>query len=112
MPTRTQHALQARHNERVTQTLSQAGYARDWEVTALFYSAVHLLEAKAAPDRHSRDHNERESFVLANFPAIYSDYKALFTMSLLVRYRCMRIDLPKLTQVQRWYATIKDTLSA
>ncbi len=112
MPSQPQHSRQARHNEEVSSALSQVGHARDWEVTTLFYAVVHLVESRAAPDHHCRDHNERESFVLANFPAIYADYKALFMMCHLVRYRCMQMDPPKLVQAQQWYAAIKNTLSA
>lgn len=112
MPSHTQHSQQAQHNEQVSSFLSQAGHARDWEVTTLFYAVVHLVEAKAAPSHHSGDHNERERFVLTNYPSIYPDFKSLTTMCHLVRYRCMQMDLAKLSEAQQWYTSIKQALAA
>ncbi len=48
MPSKDQHLAQAAHNEKFALSIgdwSKSEY-RDWVVTALFYSALHLLDAR------------------------------------------------------------------
>ncbi len=68
MPTLLQHAVKAKHNETFFRgfDLDTTPYL-DWVVVAIFYAALHLVEAFAATrGEHPDSHLERESFIWAS----------------------------------------------
>ncbi len=54
---------------------------------ALFYSALHLVEAVAASEgKHNRDHSRREVFLKRDHVAMWKHYRPLHEASEKVRY--------------------------
>lgn len=65
MPTLMQHAVKAKHNETFFRgfDLDATPYL-DWVVVAVFYTALHLVEAFAATrGEHPDSHVERDRFI-------------------------------------------------
>ena len=108
MPDYISHIQQAEHNECVAGYLRrQGGQFNDWVVTALFYPAMHYVEAKIFKEsiagvRHSQDfqavnrkavritstHNKRRAIIQRHMKEIYHSYNTLFQKCLEVRYYC------------------------
>jgi hypothetical protein len=94
MPTATQHIAQAAHNEALSLAV-EADYA-DWAVTALFYAALHYVEAyfyvhaarQHAPP-HYTNHSLRGPAVRIRIPRMYRHYQRLFDRSIQARYDCV-----------------------
>ena len=87
MPTLNQHLSQAESNERFAESIA-ALPARfpDWEITALFYSALHYVDAFLSTQGiHPRNHDSRiESMKL--YIRSWEDYRHLYRLSLAARY--------------------------
>lgn len=103
MPSRDEHLAQARHNEALVAQLRElpGDPYRDWCATALFYSAVHRVEAYLATrGRHSSDHQERNLLVRMErtLSPISRNYRSLLDASRIARYRrdWERLDLDAL----------------
>ncbi len=90
MPSRAEHIAKARTNEVVAEEL-QAGHP-DWALTALFYAAVHwvdaVLDGLDGMSVHPRSHTQRDRQVVSrpSLAAIERDYFALKDMSVAARY--------------------------
>ena len=93
------HVEQARHNETCANLILATDVnARDWAITAAFYSAVHLVEAgfttmhnighsEMAADRGKRGlHKYREDKMLGVSRPAYDSYRKLSNASYNVRY--------------------------
>jgi len=61
----------------------------DWVVVVAFYTGVHLVERlrAAANDGHSKDHDDRLTYVQQVHPAIHTAYHQLQNASMLARYQ-------------------------
>lgn len=99
MPGVDRHIEQARSNLAFTRSASFAdGGYRDWFVTGLFYTAVHLIDARLADlfgnGGHPRDHAERRDRLdhllrVSILPQVVHDsYNDLWDLSLKARYSC------------------------
>ena len=89
MPSKERHLEQARHNRTFFKAIDLDAFP-DWAMTALFYTAIHYVDAVLAvesnthPDRHdSRDSEVAKSPVLNG---IYDEYRKLKTDSFNARY--------------------------
>ena len=85
------HLAQARHNFRLYQMLKDEGEFLDWAVTALFYAALHLIQAcliDIAADAfdYPRSHEQRGSFIRRRLNEIWSAYRFLQNQSNRARY--------------------------
>jgi hypothetical protein len=61
----------------------------DGRALALFYSALHYVEAVAAataPPRHNRIHHQREEWIMNNHPTVWKHYHPLWENSEKARY--------------------------
>ncbi len=90
MPKVHDHVTKAKHDEAfvLSLELSTTPYL-DWAITALFYAALHYVEAYfATMKRHSPDHRTRDSAVHRDFKikGIYNDYNELKNYSINARY--------------------------
>lgn len=94
MPSEARHIEQADRNEQCSESLSRLNPTRftEWEVTTLFYSALHYLEAYLARNgieyRHPKKHSERKD-ELAKHPeldSIATNYLSLHDYSENARY--------------------------
>ncbi len=87
MPTLNQHLSQAESNERFAEPIT-ALPARfpGWEVTVLFYSALHYADAFLATQGiHPRSHDSRIASVKL-YTGAWEDYRHLYRLSLAARY--------------------------
>lgn len=90
MATEAEHIQQAVHNMRVAAYLRNESQFRDWTATALFYSAVHIVEAVFFIDlgnQHGHTHDIREGLLKQNkYLNIARYYIPLKKISLTARY--------------------------
>lgn len=93
MPDLTEHLAQAARNEALSQQLEVQH--PDWAVTALFYAAVHYVEAyffdRHTPPQpqHYPTHHRRNVGVASRLPSVNNEYQALKTRSQDARYDCI-----------------------
>jgi hypothetical protein len=85
------HLAQARHNFRLYQKLGDEGEFLDWAVTALFYTALHLIQAcllDSAADAfdYPRSHEQRDAFIRRKLGEIWLPYSFLQNQSTRARY--------------------------
>jgi hypothetical protein len=85
------HLAQARHNFRLYQKLKGEGEFLDWAVTALFYAALHLVQAcliDIASDAfdYPRSHEQRDSFIRRKLGDVWLPYNFLQNQSTRARY--------------------------
>ena len=87
MPTLNQHLSQAESNERFAESIAALPTRfPDWEITALFYSALHYADAFLATQGiHPRSHDSRIISVLRYINS-WEDYQHLYRLSLGARY--------------------------
>lgn len=93
MPDLAIHQRQAEHNQRVSAHLQAAGDEYlDWAVTAMFYSAMHMIDQVLAHSGnvHPRSHQQRRSAIgqQSQLAPIYRDYRELEWQSQRSRYEC------------------------
>ena len=63
----------------------------DWAMTALFYTAVHEIQAALVADgARPGDHKERQRVLREKWPTLATVYETLFTRSKQARYGCQR----------------------
>ncbi len=91
MPNRQRHLTKARENENLADTMaSLPDRHTDWEVTMLFYSALHYVDAfLATRGVHPKTHRERIN-LLANTTNFARDYRTLLRRSMNARYHLYR----------------------
>lgn len=81
------HARQSAHNQGAQRYLSESSQYMDWEITALFYSVVHVIdEYLASIGKKPHSHDERRTLVRENLRHIYRDYRSLYILCRKVRY--------------------------
>lgn len=89
MTTRTQHDEQARDNLDLYEHLAAINRHLDWALTALFYSAVHYIDAFLLPE-NPRSHRRRNEIISRRpeLNAVYRNYRLLLDRSRETRYEC------------------------
>ena len=110
--TRAQHLAKSRNNENFAAALHTATTAgREWAVTALFYAALHCLQAyfAARTDRIPITHGHRSSAIQrdAAISGAYDEYRELSDLSRSARYDCEVIQPGHVRFAQEWLASIK-----
>jgi hypothetical protein len=81
------HINQWKHNRQFAKTIDSK--YRDWQITAIFYTALHFIDAALASlGVEVADHGDRNNQVLTNgsFAAIRSQYMNLYRISRVTRY--------------------------
>jgi len=90
MPSEGVHRHQAEHNRQFLDWLDlDVTTYLDWAVTAMFYTAVHLVEwLLATKGLHSDTHDNRHQAMgrVSELKPIYADYRELETQSRRSRY--------------------------
>lgn len=119
MPTAEQHRQQAEHNKAFVQSfdLDTSPYL-DWAVTAIFYTALHLVEwfLKSKGLTGRRDHQLRDAYIarMSELRRIYADYTELKFQSEASRYECASFTpgflkndlLPRLARLETYFQTL------
>ena len=62
----------------------------EWEITALFYSALHCASAFLASQGHNPRNHRRRNNLIGNLTNAGTDYQNLYRLSLNTRYRGMQ----------------------
>ena len=108
MPTEDEHFAQAEKNERLCQLLSSPGFPgetfHDWQVTTLFYSALHYVDAVLANKSLSAgNHRLRGGHVanLAELKPITSKYLNLHLRSENARYHLTSFPREEVERIER-----------
>ncbi len=94
MPDDTEHTQLALHGIDVAHHLLKTPEFRDWVAIALFYSALHIVEAvffsDQADDRtkHGQNHDGREAVLkgATSYHKIWEHYRELLSASIIARY--------------------------
>lgn len=91
MPDERQHLKKAERNETFAESLDLSIPPNaEWAITALFYAAVHLVEAYMAKvlSAHSADHKQRKQFMSCDrtMKNCFPEYRHLETLSRTCRY--------------------------
>lgn len=87
MPALQQHLAQAVRNEEFANTLTsiQTRFTQ-WEITALFYSGLHYIDAfLATQEQHPSNHQERRRMV-GQLTTLRAEYENLYGLSIKARY--------------------------
>jgi len=105
VPTTTQHLAQAATNE--TLALAWEVTAPEWAATALFYAALHYVDAFFYLDgqiNHSLDgfksHEVRTREVSLRLGFVYQEYQRLLDRSRNARYDCIAFDTRKVQNLR------------
>ena len=80
---------QSKHNIDSNRYLAKANPDyRDWEITTLFYSAIHLVNAYflLATNKKPNTHDKRKKLIESELNSIYRDYYSLECLSRKARY--------------------------
>ena len=88
MATPAEYLAQAEQNERLADTL--AGLSErftGWEVTALFYAALHYVNAFLAEQGREPEFHQQRSHLVGELTNAQDDYRMLYEESLNSRYR-------------------------
>ena len=87
MPSLNQHLPLAENNESFADSItSLPARFPDWEITALFYSALHYVDAfLSTQDIHPRSQDSRIRSI-RSFAESWEDYRDLYQLSLHARY--------------------------
>ena len=91
MPALNDHLRQAEHNRDFANSLDASKYS-DWIAIALFYSALHYLDAfLATKGHHPGGHPVRDGFVamVVELKPIYNEYRTLKNSAHTARYFCL-----------------------
>jgi hypothetical protein len=105
MASRQEHVAQAVRNRVVADVLANSGF-HDWAMTALFYSAVHLVLAYVVQSGGTvTSHGERRSFIHGNpeLRSILSAYNELKILSENARYDCHLYSQPEFEETTEAY---------
>ncbi len=87
MATAQEHIDQWKHNRRFARSID--GNYRDWQITAIFYTALHLIDAALdSLDVQVCDHAQRNDQVRTNgsFASVRQQYLDLYRISRVTRY--------------------------
>jgi hypothetical protein len=109
LPSKDEHIKKAARNEGFAQVLAKGTYY-DWAAVALFYAALHYVDSVlAVSGEHPRSHERRHELIPNNptLKRVYSEYRALETLSHNARYYAMPIEPQHVHDAQNDYDTIK-----
>ena len=115
MPNTNEHLAKAQGNKTFAYNLSvTTPTAIGWALTALFYSALHYVEAYNAKYHQHFSRHEDLSREIGRNPVlqpIYDDYKDLLAFSWNARYRPVQYDAAKLVEAKEYHAAVEQVVS-
>lgn len=85
---------QSIHNRDVQRYLSGRPRQADWEITTLFYSAMHAVDERLlAIGKKPRSHSERNAWVRRYIGHVWREYNALYWLCRKARYEVLYGDI-------------------
>lgn len=107
MPAKDPHIQQAEHNEALFDHLASASPTYlDWQVTSLFYAALHYVDAHLATvpggGMHPKSHGVRDNQVATHtsLKPVYVRYQELQNRSVDARYDLVAFTLADVAQIR------------
>ena len=114
MPTLQQHIGQAIRNEEFADTISglQTRFTQ-WEITALFYSVLHYVDAfLATHEHHPSSHRERRRLV-AQFTSLQRENEKQYDLSIKARYATSEFTSQDIERLKAGdFRTLKEGITA
>jgi HEPN domain-containing protein len=106
------HRAKATHNIDVASAIAKLPHdARDWQVTALFYAAVHLIQAyfAAIGSSYPQTHQDRDHAIIQDrrLRKIYNDYRELKQAAVASRYLCWPVNDFDVSEAKRHLAMVQ-----
>ena len=94
MLTVQEHLSLAEKNEQFAETIASLPQRfTEWEITVLFYSALHYASAFLASKGHNPQNHSRRNDLIGNLTNAGADYQNLYRLSQNTRYRGMQYTL-------------------
>lgn len=109
---KTQHAQKAQRNQEFSEKIGELSSPYyEWQVTVIFYTALHYLQAYFSDKTkyYPQTHEERDGLILKTTPLtpIYDNYRELKQLSLRCRYMCWSTNEHDVTIAKKNLATIR-----
>jgi len=102
MPDKEAHLKKAKHNERFYASLDTKGTPyKDWVVTGVFYTALHLIDAYLATQNiHPFSHGMRDDWVKKNreLDKVWLDYRDLKEFRMKASYKLYEFSFEEIKQ--------------
>ena len=115
MPTKGEHLAKADNNRKFADGLSvTSSTSVGWAITALFYSALHYIEAYNAKfNAHFHTHDTLNRDIERNpvLSPIWADYRDLSEFSWNARYRYVNYGQPQLDEAKQCHESVKSLVS-
>lgn len=110
------HKIQSQHNDHTNSFLfSVTPLYQDWEITTMFYSVVHLVNAylDIHLTKYPRTHNQREQLIDQYLQQIATDYYTLKDICQRARYlvETTKLQPNEITEARRCQQTIISEIS-
>lgn len=101
MLTVQEHLNLAERNEQFVEAIASLPQRfPEWEITALFYSALHYASAFLATQGHNPESHHRRNQLIGELTGIGTDYQNLFRLSLNARYQRSRYTLERVDAIK------------
>ena len=108
MPTEQEHLRQAARNESLYNDLCRLYTSvpkyTEWEVVALFYAALHHIEAcvNIREGRHFDNHSQRNRFIreTVDYRAIWPVYSYMYRLSINARYEVTTFSIEEVRNLE------------
>ena len=101
MLTEQDHLALAERDERFAEALSNLPHRfTEWEVTALFYSALHYATAFLVTQGHVPESHSHRNNLVRNLTSIGIDYRNLYSLSLDARYRGVSFSPRRVSEIR------------
>lgn len=115
MPTREQHVAKANGNAKFALSLSLDNQASiDWALAALFYGAMHYVEAYLAPIIHLKSHETRDQYIArdSNLRKVFKEYGHLKYFGFNARYEVCGFKAADVSDEAKDFETIRTHIAA
>jgi hypothetical protein len=111
MPSKDEHLAKAVNNKKFADSLDASDSTSvGWALTALFYSALHYVDAfNAKFNHHCNNHQELKDGLTRNpqLEDIRDEYQDLSTFSWNARYQAVKYGRAELAEAQGCHAAVK-----
>jgi HEPN domain len=115
MPSQAEHFYKAVNNKLFADAITPSTpTATGWALTALFYSALHYVEAfNAKHNCHFSKHEDLNKDIARNpqLAPIFDDYKDLSELSWNARYQAVKYGKDKVTEAIEYHTAVVNCIS-
>lgn len=111
------HLQRAQHNRTFSETVQATiNDYDDWQVIAIFYAAIHVLQAyfSAKTSEYPQTHQNRDDLLLRdrNLTPIYKEYRELKQLSVSCRYMCWPTNAHDVSSAKSYLQRIEDHIAS